>query len=83
MAASCLPPGSVQSHLGWGFEQPGLGGSLLAHSRSLELDDLQSSFQAKPFCDSILCCLLLRGEVSMMKSHLSPLFISLMFMNKF
>ena len=36
-----------------GFENPGLEGGVPAYSEGLELDDLKSPFQSKPFCDSM------------------------------
>lgn len=40
-------PGSVQSHVGRGFEQD--VESFLVHGRNLELDELESPFQSRPF----------------------------------
>ena len=37
---------------GWGCEQPGLEGGVLAIARGWELHHLRSPFQPKPFCDS-------------------------------
>jgi len=48
----CLIPSSIQGEVGWGFEQPGLVGGVLTHSKGLELDNLQDPFQLKLFCDS-------------------------------
>ena len=41
----------MQGQAGWGFEQPGLEGGVLAYNRGLELSDLKGPFQSKPFCD--------------------------------
>ena len=37
-------PGSIQSHTGWVFEQPGLVGGAPAYRKGLELDDLKGPF---------------------------------------
>ena len=47
--SECPLPGSIQGQAGWSFEQPGLVGGISACSRGLELEDLTSPFQPKPF----------------------------------
>ena len=54
MGLSIPFPGGAQGHAGWGFEQPGPEGGVLAYSRGLELDHLKGPFQPKPFYDSII-----------------------------
>lgn len=54
-ACACLIPGSVQCHVQLGFEQYGLGeDDVHPVTWGLEMDDLQSSFQLKPFCDPVV-----------------------------
>ena len=51
----CPLPRSFQGQAGWGIEQPGLVGGVPAYSRGeLELDELKSPFQPKPFYDQKL-----------------------------
>jgi len=47
-------PGGAQVQIGWGPLQPDPVGGNLATTGELELDNLQGSFQAKPFCDSMI-----------------------------
>jgi len=47
-------PGSIQGQAGWGCEQPGLEGGVLAYSRRLKLKDIKGAFQPKPFYDSMI-----------------------------
>ena len=44
-------PGGAQCQVGWGPGQPEFGEDSPAHSRGLELDDLQGPLQLKPFYD--------------------------------
>ena len=50
---ACRLPGSAQGQVGWGFEQLGVVEGVPAHSRGVELGDLGSPFQPKPFHDSM------------------------------
>lgn len=50
----------------WGFEQPALEGGVPADSTGLELGDLKSPFQPKPFYDDSmtgLLCISLRENI--------------------
>ena len=53
-------PRSFQGQAGWGFEKPGLEGSVPAYSRGLELGNLKGSFQPKPFHDSTVLWFIFR-----------------------
>jgi len=50
-SCGCTITGEVQSQVGWGPGQPDLVGGSPAHSRDLELDNLQGPFQPKLFYD--------------------------------
>ena len=59
----CPLPDGVQGQAGWGFEQPGLEGSVHTYSRGLELGDLKGSPQPKPFHDSMILFWILGFEL--------------------
>ena len=50
LGCGCPLPEGVQGQAGWGFEQPGLEGSVPV-AGELELNDLKCPFQSKPFYD--------------------------------
>ena len=51
---ACPIPGGVQFQVGWGLGKPNLVVGNHAHSRRLELGDLECLFQLKLFHDSII-----------------------------
>lgn len=51
---SALHKHSIQVQIAWGFGQINVVGGNHAYRRGLKLDDIQSIFQLKQLCDSMI-----------------------------
>ena len=64
-------PRGIQGQAGWGTGQPDLAVSNHAHVRGLEVDDLTSSFQIKPFYEKNITAVIIQQDcVAMLYTEL-------------